>query len=163
MGFVLGEYKEWDEKKALGWNILTYPVHDSFHKFTKKLNEIYNAHPCLYQYDYYPQGFEWMIVDDNKQSVFAYERRAPNGDQLLIVLNFTGNRHTYYTIPVTKPGTYTEILNSDQDIYSGSNVLNKPKKAKSGQVLGKNYSLEVDLPPFSGIIFTVTEENKKKE
>ena len=33
MGNELGEYKEWDEKVALGWNILKYPIHDSFHKF----------------------------------------------------------------------------------------------------------------------------------
>ena len=37
MGNELGEYKEWDEKVALGWNILKYPIHDSFHKFMIRL------------------------------------------------------------------------------------------------------------------------------
>ena len=158
MGNELAEYKEWDEKKALGWDILKFPVHDSFHRYTRELNEVYNNHPCLYDHDYYPDGYEWMVVDDFRQSVFAYERNSPTGDHLLVVLNFTKNRHTYYTIPVTKYGIYTEVLNTDKDIYSGTNVTNAPKMAKNVPALGKKYSLDVDLPPYSGIIFSVTEK-----
>ena len=154
MGNELGEYKEWDEKKSLGWNILSYPVHDSFHKFIQKLNQIVLEHPSLYQYDYYPEGFEWMVVDDNKQSVFAYERKAPNGDHLLVVMNFTGNTHEKYCIPVTQSGVYKEIINTDKDIYSGGNYTNTRQiKTKKVPALGKPYSIEVKIAPFAGMIF----------
>ncbi len=154
MGNELAEYKEWDEKKSLGWNILSYPVHDSFHEFIKKMNQIVNDYPALYQNDYYQEGFEWMVVDDNKQSVFAYERKTLEGQHLLIVLNFTPNAHASYCIPVTKAGKYKEILNSDKDIYSGSNQVNSRQlKTKKGIVLGKPYSIDVKIAPYTGMIF----------
>ena len=65
MGNELGEYKEWDEKVALGWNILKYPIHDSFHKFMIRLNEVYKTYPCMYEQDYGMDGFEWLVVDDH--------------------------------------------------------------------------------------------------
>ena len=30
MGNELAEFKEWDEAKQLGWNLLTYPAHEAF-------------------------------------------------------------------------------------------------------------------------------------
>ncbi len=154
MGNELAEYKEWDEKKSLGWNILSYPVHDSFHEFIKKINQLVNDYPALYQNDYYFEGFEWMVVDDNKQSVFAYERKTLEGQHLLIVLNFTPNNHTSYCIPVTKAGKYKEILNSDRNIYSGKHQINSRQiKTKKGIVLGKPYSINVKIAPYTGMIF----------
>lgn len=156
MGNELAEYKEWDEKKALGWNILTYPVHDSFHKYIQKLNQIYNQYPCMYEYDYYFEGFEWLVVDDNAQSVFAIERKAPNGNSLIAVMNFTENKHVGYHIPVNGKGSYKEILNSDQDIYSGSNFTNpKVIKAVKENTLNKEYYIPVDIAPFGSMIFEV--------
>ena len=154
MGNELAEYKEWDEKKSLGWNILTYPVHDSFHKFMRTLNQLCINEPSLYQYDYYLDGFEWMVVDDHNQSVFAYERRSPEGKHLLVVLNFTGNYHESYTVPVTQKGVYKEILNTDKNIYSGSNQINSRQiRAKKGTVLNRPYSIQVCIAPFAGMIF----------
>ena len=154
MGNELAEYKEWDEKKSLGWNILNYPVHDAFHEFIKKLNQLVLDHPALYEYDYYPEGFEWCVVDDHNQSVFAYERKAKDGSTLLVVLNFTANNHEKYCVPVSQKGTYKEILNSDLDKYSGSNQVNKRQiKAKKRAALGKDYSIDVKIAPFAGMIF----------
>jgi 1,4-alpha-glucan branching enzyme len=162
MGNELAEYKEWDEKKALGWNLLKYPQHDSFNRFFGDLNHIVLDHPSLYQYDYYPEGFEWLVVDDKKQSVFAYARKAPNGDMLITVLNFVGNTHKGYTVPVPVEGSYKEILNTDKDIYTGGNYVNKRVlKSKKMSVLGKENAIMVDIAPFSGIIFELKKENKK--
>lgn len=153
MGNELAEYKEWDEKKALGWSILKYPQHDSFHRFIKDLNHVVNDEAALYQYDYYPEGFEWLVVDDKKQSVFAYTRKAPNGDVLVVILNFIGNTHNGYRIPVPVEGTYIEVLNSDKDVYTGSNFINKkPLKSEKIHVLNKENSISVDIAPFSGMI-----------
>ena len=111
-------------------------------------------HPALYQYDYYPEGFEWLVVDDYNQSVFAYVRKAPGGDLLVCVMNFVGNTHKGYRIPVPVAGTYKEIMNTDTDYYTGSNFVNK-RAIKSQKVacLGKENSILVDIAPFSGMIF----------
>lgn len=154
MGNELAEYKEWDEKKSLGWTILKYPQHDSFHRFIKDLNHVVNDYQALYEYDYYPQGFEWLVVDDKKQSVFAYERKSAKGETLVVVLNFIGNTHKGYRIPVSQEGSYIEVLNSDRDIYTGQNIINKkPLKSEKIRVLNKENSISVDIAPFSGMIF----------
>ena len=154
MGNELGEYKEWDEKVALGWNILKYPIHDSFHHFMIRLNEIYKNYQCMYEQDYGMDGFEWLVVDDRAQSVFAIERKGTDGSSLIAVMNFTANKHEGYKIPVNKPGSYKEILNSDTDIYSGSNYTNKRAiRAKKGQTLNKEYYIPVNIAPFGSMIF----------
>lgn len=154
MGNELAEYKEWDEKKALGWNILQYPQHDSFHRYMKDLNQIVMNHPALYEYDYYPEGFEWLVVDDMNQSVFAYARYSAKGDVLICIMNFIGNQHHGYHIPVPKLGTYKEIINSDTDYYTGSHFINKRAiQAKKVAAVNKEYSIKVNIAPFSAMIF----------
>ena len=122
-----------------------------------------NTHPALYQYDYYPEGFEWLVVDDKKQSVFAYARYAPDGEVLITVLNFIGNTHNGYRIPVPVEGTYKEIINTDNDIYTGGNFVNKKAiKSEKIAVLSKENSISVDIAPFSGMILELKREKKKK-
>ena len=162
MGNELGEYKEWDEKVSLGWNILKYPIHDSFHKFMIKLNEIYVNHLCMYQQDYGFDGFEWLVVDDSNQSVFAIERKDTEGNSLIAVMNFTENKHIGYKIPVNKPGSYKEILNSDTDIYTGSNFVNKRAiSAKKEKTLNKDYYIPVNIAPFASMIFEYKPKSEK--
>lgn len=154
MGNELAEYREWDEKKALGWNILKFPQHDSFHRFIRDLNHIVMANESLYQYDYYPEGFRWLVVDDKAQSVFSYARIAPDGNCIIVVANFVGNTHSSYTIPVPFNGSYKEILNSDTDVYSGNNFTNpRAIRSKKGRVLGEDQSIIVRLAPFSAAVF----------
>ncbi len=164
MGNELGEYKEWDEKVSLGWNILTYPIHDSFHNFIIKLNEIYQKYPCMYQQDYGFDGFEWLVVDDSNQSVFAIERKDVKGNSLIAVMNFTENKHQGYMIPVNQSGNYKEILNSDTDIYTGGNFINKRViKAKKGSVLNKEYYIPVNIAPFGSMIFEYRPAKSKND
>lgn len=153
MGNELGEYKEWDEKKALGWNLLQYPQHDSFHRYMKDLNNIVLSHPSLYELDHDPKGFEWMVVDDMQQSVFAYARKGLKGEVLICIMNFVGNTHKKYEIPVPVAGKYKEIINSDTDYYTGSNFTNKRViNSKKSTINGKENSILVDIAPFSGMI-----------
>ena len=154
MGNELAEYKEWDEKKALGWVLLKYPQHDSFHKYFSDLNHMILSHPALYQYDYYPEGFEWLVVDDNQQSVFAYARYAPDGEVLICIMNFVGNTHEGYKIPVPVAGTYKEIINTDTDCYTGSHFINKRAiKSKKVPAVHKENSIAVNIAPFSAMVF----------
>ena len=162
MGNELAEYKEWDESKSLGWDILKYPDHDAFHHFTQKLNEIYLKYPALYEMDYDLKGFEWLVVDDHDQCVFAIERKDKAGNAIIAVMNFVGNTHEKYKVPVNIEGSYKEILNTDQAVYSGKNIINpraiRSKKTKPNEktkLLNKDHYIEVKLAPFSACIFEV--------
>ena len=52
MGNEFGQLREWDEKREQDWDILSFPVHDAFHRFMKDLNRLYQEHPAFYQKDY---------------------------------------------------------------------------------------------------------------
>lgn len=166
MGNELAEFKEWDEKKALGWNILQYPAHDSFHHFIQKLNEIYKQNDMLFVHDYQNDGFKWMMVDNNTQSVFGYVRQDAGGNTMLVVLNMTPNKHIGIRMPVPVSGFYREILNTDQDIYGGSNLLN-PGLIESEEVpyLKEADSIVMNLAPFGGVMMLLDHPKppKKKE
>lgn len=161
MGNELAEFKEWDEKKALGWNILQYPAHDAFHEFIKKLNHIYKENDMLFTLDYQYQGFKWMMVDNNTQSLFGYVRQDAGDNVMLVVMNFTPNQHHGLRMPVPVPGFYREILNTDQDIYGGHNVLNTSLlESEEEACLNEKDSIVMDLGSFASCIFVL---DKKKE
>ena len=154
MGNELAEYKEWDEKTSLGWNLLDYPQHEGFFKFYNELNHIIKDHPAFYELDYNQEGFEWLVVDDNSQSVFAYARKDKEEIVYVCVMNFIGNSHYGYQIPVPTSGTYKEIMNTDSYYYCGSNHLNTDEiNSKEMKVLNKENVIEVNIAPFSAMIF----------
>ncbi|MFV0394769.1 MAG: 1,4-alpha-glucan branching protein GlgB [Coprobacillaceae bacterium] len=158
MGNEIAEYREWDESKSLGWNILLYPSHDSFYHYVQELHQIYHTYTCMYHYDYYPEGFEWLVVDDHNQGVFAWERSDPSGSRLVVVFNFTGNRHQSYRIPINIPGKYREIVNSDQDIYAGNHDINEGLiQSEKGYSWHKELYLPVVVAPFSCMLFALEE------
>lgn len=162
MGNELGEYKEWDERKALAWNILEYPQHDSFHHFMQDLNKMVEEHSALYSMDYDPEGFKWLVVDDHNQSVFSYARFDKKGNCLVIVANFIGNSHDNYAVPVPFAGSYKEILNTDKDSYNGSNYTNtRALRSKKGTCLNEAQSIHVKLAPFSAVVFEYHKPAKK--
>ena len=163
MGNELAEYKEWDERKAGGWKSLDYPQHNSFHQFFKDLNKILAEYPSLWKYDYNPDGFKWLVVDDNLQSVFSYARFDDHGNAIVVACNFIGNSHEDYTIPVPFAGSYKEILNSDKDIYTGGNYTNtRAIRSKKGQCLNEENSIKIKLAPFSACIFEYKKPEIKK-
>jgi 1,4-alpha-glucan branching enzyme len=152
MGQEFASFSEWAFQKELDWNLFSFPAHQQANRFFKDLAQVYLHHPALYQYDHHPKGFEWSIVNDSAQSVFAYIRRSDK-ETMVIILNMTPNVHESYEIGVPKAGRYEEILNSDKDIYFGSNQYNgtqlKTIKGKKDQF---EYFIKPKLGPLSGMI-----------
>lgn len=163
MGNELAEFKEWDEKKALGWNILKFPTHDAFHRFTNELNHLYKQNDALFTQDYRYEGFKWMMVDNNTQSLFGYVRQDAGRNTLLVVLNFTPNEHHGLRMPVPLPGFYREILNTDKDTYGGSNILNNQVlESEDVPYLKEEDSIVMDLGPFAAAVFVLDKVKVKK-
>lgn len=146
MGNELGEYLEWRDEKELGWNLLTYPIHDSLHEYVKALHKLYLEQPALYKSDYNSTSFRWIDADNKNQCIYAYRRSDPSGKTLYMVFNFSGS-YQNYILKVEQNGAYKELLNSDRDIYSGSNCIN------SG-LYTTNYKLPLRLAPLSSVIIT---------
>ncbi|WGE57602.1 1,4-alpha-glucan branching protein GlgB [Actinobacillus equuli] len=167
MGNEFAQGREWNFNESLDWFLLGEEGgnwHKGMLNWVRDLNRVYQQYPALYQLDHEPSGFEWLVVDDWQQSVFAFERKAKDGSSVIVVSNFTPIVRHNYRIGVAQDGVYKEILNSDAAYYAGSNVGNY------GEILceeepshGKPYSLSVSLPPLATIFIVRTAKPEQEQ
>ncbi|MCI7069141.1 MAG: 1,4-alpha-glucan branching protein GlgB [Mollicutes bacterium] len=161
MGNEMASFDEWNETRSLPWNLLTYPKHDSMKRLVRDLNLIYQAEEAMHKEEYNPAHFEWMMVDNSDQSVFAFERDYGDSS-LLFLFNMTPNFYPNYDVGVKKKGVWKEIFNSDKDVYGGNNQYNGlPLLAEDGAPEGRAYHISVKLASYGAMIFKL--ENPKKE
>lgn len=78
---------------------------------------------------------------------------------VLVVLNFTPEVRRSYRLGVPEGGYWREVLNSDAEIYGGSNVGNDGGIAATNQGLhDQPYSIELTLPPLGALMLTPVRE-----
>lgn len=162
-GNELAMFREFDETKELDWFMLKYPIHDSFNRLVRDLNSIYMRHPVLSNGDYNWERFKWIDADNYSQSIYTYYR-YDDDECLVTVLNMLPLSYEDYRIGVPFKGTYTELINSEKDIYSGCNMCNyKPIRTSKVKSHGLNQSIKIRIAPFAAIIFKVKVTKDKLE
>lgn len=122
MGSELGQLREWDEDRAQDWDILKYPVHDSFFTYMKRLNHMYLEHPALYEREMAEDGFEWLECHAVSECIYAYERISEH-ERLIAVFNFSGVDRDF-AIEKYKGRNAEILLNTDWDIFGGAQMVN---------------------------------------
>ena len=80
MGNELAHFREWDETKENDWFLLTYPLHDAFHKYFASLGQLYKKEKALYENDYHYESFRWIDADNEDENLFSYVRRSETKD-----------------------------------------------------------------------------------
>ncbi len=113
----------------------------------RDLNRLYRDRAALHARDCEPEGFEWLIVDDSANSVFAWLRKAPGARPIAIVSNMTPAVLGDYRLPLPHDGGWHEVLNSDAAIYGGSGVGNL------GRITASDGAARVTLPPLATVMF----------
>jgi 1,4-alpha-glucan branching enzyme len=155
MGCEFGQVGEWNHDGSVDWHVLQYPVHAGTQALMRDLNRAYREIPALHERDCESSGFEWIVSDDSDHSVIAWGRKGEKeGDIAVVVSNFTPVPREGYRLGVPHPGFYREAINSDADIYGGSNAGNQGGLFADG--IGSHsrpYSLCLTLPPLSTLIF----------
>ena len=63
MGGELGQGTEWSEGESLDWYVLDYPLHQGVRRCVADLNRVYQAEPALWEVDFRPAGFQWLVGD----------------------------------------------------------------------------------------------------
>ena len=154
MGNDLAEFKEWDEQAELGWNLLTYPAHEAFHRYFARLHHVYRQLPALFAADYDSRGFEWLDAGQMRSTVFAYVRRDLEGHAAYVALNLGAEGLKAYPLPVTRPGAYVVALSTDEATYGGNTQAFPALEAQPG---GGGYVLRLTLPPLSGCLIVPQE------
>ena len=127
MGNELGQLREWDEKREQDWDILTYPIHDAFHRFIKDLNDLYLSRPALYQKDYSTDGFSWIDCHQEERCIYAFERRSDK-ERILAVFNFSGQSQEDYEIILDNAKRLTLLLASNDEMYAGTKRYEESEK-----------------------------------
>jgi len=149
MGDEFGQWNEWSHDRSLDWHLLKEPLHASLKRFVQDLNWHYSAEPALHEYDFTHEGFSWIDCNDNENSVVSMIRYAHDRlNFIVMVFNFTPVPRYDYRIGVPAPGRYVEILNSDSEMYGGSNVGNAGVVATEPVAThGFGQSVRLTVPP----------------
>ncbi len=162
MGQEFGQFIEWDEKKPLDWMLLGYEKHQQLRSYVRDLNHFYHDTPAMWQVDYSWEGFQWIVPDDNQQSVVIFLRRDAAGKMVLIACNFNPVLRENYQLGVPVAGTYKELISSDDVKYGGSGVHNAPVRSVKGAMHGFDQHISITLPPLSTVYFSVPTPRVRK-
>lgn len=149
MGTEIPQFIEWDENKELDWMLLDFPSHYNAHRFVQELNQYYRKTPALWQQDGGWEGFEWHVVDDASHNVFAFSRKAADGQEVLVISNFSGENWEQYSIGFHDERSYKVALNSDAKKFGGQGIVNRNLKTKQQQCGEFPYTLQLTIPAFS--------------
>ena len=170
MGCEFGSWREWNHDRELDWYLLRYSDHQGVQQLVKDLNRLYRQEGALHQRDDVSNGFQWLIGDDQGNSVYAWLRFGESGGPLLVVHNFTPVPRNGYRIGVPNPGVWIVLLNSDAEQYAGSDAgsgagtaSHQDMQNQAEGVLievatqdegahGQPVSLVLDLPPLGSLI-----------
>jgi 1,4-alpha-glucan branching enzyme len=156
MGGEFGQAREWNHNVELDWWLLNEgPYHRGALRLVEDLNRLYRDHPSLWEADFDPVGFRWVDASDQRQSVLSFLRlRADGSNPMLVVLNLTPAPRTNYRVGLPSPGRWEEILNTDAELYGGSNMGNLGGvEADATPLHGFLYSAPLTLPPLSVVAF----------
>ena len=152
MGCEIAQFREWDFSGQIEWFLLEYKAHRIFKEFVKKLNFFYMENLPLWQVDFSWEGFSWISNDDYEKSIIAFRRIDKQGEELIILCNFTPITRENYRIGIPYEGLYKEVFNTDSLEFGGygnSNpgaILTEPIPMH-----GHKNSLSLIIPPLSAI------------
>lgn len=151
MGSEFAQLREWDCKRQQDWDMLKYPLHDSFREYIIELNRIYLKYNALH-YDYDPTNFAWEDCNSTERCVYAIRRKSADGD-ILAVLNLSDWYQADYCVNIGSDLEVELLLDSDSQKYSGTTPEGKSDYEYSGN------SIRMNITPFSGMMFLL----KKKK
>lgn len=163
MGQEFAQEQEWSEARGLDWDALKDKRHKGIQEYVKALNQLYTEYPSMYVHDGNPMGFEWISCDDAQSSIVSFVRRGETKlKQLLFICNFSEKEQKKFRVGVPCEGNYTQVLNSDAKEFGGNGLINgKSIKAEAIPYDGKEFSIEIQLPALSTVVFTYNYKEPK--
>lgn len=153
MGQEFAQRDEWSEARSLDWRLLDAPAHENMRKLIGDLNALYASEEALHARDCEPEGFSWLIANDQTNSVFAWARFGPDGSPIVMITNFSPQVLPDYQVPMPKGGKWREAINTDAELYGGSNQGNMGAIEVENQSHGEwPARANLRLPPMGTLI-----------
>jgi 1,4-alpha-glucan branching enzyme len=152
MGSELADDREWNESSGLDWGLLQDPARAGIQRLVRDLNSAYRATPALWTLDTRPEGFRWISAEDSAHNVFSFIRLAADGSAMVCVVNFAAIPHENYRIGLPSSGPWTEMVNTDAELYGGSGVGNLGQvQAEDVPWHGLPASVALRVPPLGAL------------
>ena len=155
MGSEFAQFIEWDYKKELDWFLLDYESHAGVSAWVRALNLLYRRRGAMYGLDNGWDGFQWLNVEDRKNSVFAF-LRSDGKEYMVFVYNFSVEDFTEYDVALPLPGKLRLLLSSGDREYGPETGSIRPKKtaiAREGELNGLPYSATLALPKTTVLLY----------
>jgi len=154
MGAEFGQWQEWKESQSLDWHLLEFEPHKKLQMLVRDLNHLMQVEPAMHEKDFDPAGFEWIDFMDADNSIISFLRKTNDPkDTLVFVCNFTPVYRENYRIGVPFLCHYEEILNTDSELYWGSNKGNLGGiDSDSMGWHNQPHSLNIQVPPLATVI-----------
>jgi 1,4-alpha-glucan branching enzyme len=155
MGGEFGQWDEWKSDQSLDWHLARFREHNRLQHYVRDINRLYVQEPALHQVDFDHHGFEWIDLHDTENCIVSFIRRASDWhDYIVVVCNFTPVPRWSYRVGVPEHRHYREILNSESNLYGGSNLGNSGgRHSEPIPWHGKPYSIEIVIPPLGVLYF----------
>jgi 1,4-alpha-glucan branching enzyme len=157
MGSEIGQWTEWNHDAEVDWVLRTFETHEGIRRMICDLNRLYRSERALHDADFFAEGFQWIVGDDQTNVVAAFQRMTLDGSETIIVVsNLTPSPRENYRIGVPKAGYYKEIFNSDAAWYGGAGIGNQGGVySKAEPAHGCTASISISVPPLATLCFKV--------
>ncbi len=150
MGCELAQESEWSHERSLDWEALASERNSGVQRLVGDLNRVARGRPALWQLDSSPDGFAWVDANDVDNNALSFIRWSTEREPLVCVCNFSPVPRYNHRIGLPRSGNWAEVLNTDSELYGGSNVGNLGRiEAEEISWDGQPSSARVTLPPLA--------------
>jgi 1,4-alpha-glucan branching enzyme len=150
MGGELADPREWSHERGLDWDLLQDPRHAGIERLIVALNELHDQHPALSRCSSDPAAFAWLEADDADWSTYAFERRDPGGDDVVVVVaNLAGIARHGCRVGLPRGGRWRAALTTDDRAFGGYGGWESDVPAEDEPWHGREHSVVLTLPPRS--------------
>ncbi len=153
MGNEFAQEREWDHDSSLDWHLTLDANHAGIQRLVQDLNRLYTSTPALYERDAMAEGFAFLAQDWETSIISFLRRGRGERDFAIVACNFTPVVREGFRVGVPGAAAYAEVLNSDANVYGGTNVGNLG--AVSVEAIPANgyaQSISLTLPPLAAIV-----------
>ena len=152
MGSEFAQFIEWDYKKELDWFLLKYGSHAGMQNWVRALNGLYSGHSALFAKDDGWDGFQWLSVDDRKNSVFAF-MRSDREKRLICIYNFSEEGFAEYEVSLPAAGRLKLLLSSEDKRFDGRKDPLQPVPKRGLKTKGRLFSAAFALPKNTALFY----------
>ena len=143
MGTEYAQFREWDFDNSLEWFMLDYPKHKAMQEYVRELNNFYLSRSELWERDFTPLGFSWILPDENEKNTVVYRRINSKDDSIIVAINFSGAEQSL-RIPLHKSRHLVQLFATDTDMDNTAITVNFDNG---------DYYADITLPKFYGAVF----------